>query len=83
MSGEGLLYVLNEREQWFRKLYNSDEGKFLAQPMTYGEYEQIIETHPEYLDLRDFSEEQWLTARSIMNIPTVQRCPMRAAILLW
>lgn len=54
MSGEGLLYVLNEREQWFRKLYNSDEGKFLAQPMTYGEYEQIIETHPEYLDLRDF-----------------------------
>jgi len=47
------IYKFNDREQWFRQLYYTPEGKFLAQPMSYAEYEQLIEDHPEYLEQRN------------------------------
>ncbi len=54
--GSSDLYDFNEREQWFRDLYYNHRGTFLTQPMTYTEYEQLMEEHPDYLDLREFFE---------------------------
>ena len=53
------LYAFNEHEQWLRDLYYNHGGTFLAQPMTYTEYEQLMEEHPDYLDLREFFEILW------------------------
>ena len=51
------LYEFNDREKWFRQLYYDHNGKFLTQPMTYSEYEEMMEEHPEYLDQREFFRE--------------------------
>lgn len=68
------LYEFNEREKWFRQLYYEHNGKFLTQPMTYSEYEELMEEHPDYLDLRDFFRERMV--RDISNYELEARTKM-------
>ena len=48
------IYLFSDRELWYRNLYQKPEGAFLAKPMTFIEYNQLMEEHPEYIDMRDF-----------------------------
>lgn len=68
------LYAFNEYEQWLRDLYYNHGGTFLAQPMTYTEYEQLMEEHPDYLDLREFFEDTMV--RNITNYSLANRAKM-------
>lgn len=50
---QNMRLAFNKNEKWFRKLYYQEKGKFLKTPMTYLEYQNIMEENPGYLDFRE------------------------------
>ncbi len=49
-------FQLTEKEKIMKKIYENEGGTFLTTPMTYGDYNKLIEEYPDFLDIRKYLE---------------------------